>query len=65
MLDTISSLNWAEIAGVAALAVLIFERVARLTPNKTDDKLVSFVRKLFNILSVNIPDVEKGPEAKK
>ncbi len=33
-----------------------FERLARLTPSKTDDAIVSVFYKIFSVLGVNVPD---------
>lgn len=51
--------NWMEIAGIAALAILIGERVALLTPTKSDDKVVQFVRKIALAVGLKFPDIQK------
>jgi len=55
-MDTITALPWAELAGIAALGIVFFERIARLTPTKSDDKIVQFVRKAAKALSIDVPD---------
>jgi hypothetical protein len=54
--ETITSLPWVELAGVASLFIIAFERVARLTPTTADDKVVQFVRKAAKVLSIDVPD---------
>ncbi len=39
-----------------ALAIAGFECLARLTPSKTDDAIVSVFYKIFSVLGVNVPD---------
>lgn len=48
--------NAAEIGGIVALVILAAERVARLTPTNTDNKVLQFVRKIANALGLNFPD---------
>ena len=48
--------NWGAYAGVAAVLLLFFDRLAKLTPTTKDDGVVSIVYKLFAILGVKIPD---------
>lgn len=48
--------------GVAALVILLGERLARLTPNKTDDKIVDVLRKGLRIVGVDFPNIEKSEE---
>lgn len=55
-IETITALPWAEIAGIVALGILFFERIARLTPTKSDDKIVQAVRKVAKALSIDLPD---------
>lgn len=55
-METLLALPWAEIAGIAALGIVFFERIARLTPTKSDDKIVQALRKAAKVLSVDVPD---------
>lgn len=34
------TVSWSEFVGIASLVVILASRIARLTPNKTDDKLL-------------------------
>lgn len=51
--------NYGAYAGIAASAIILFSRIARLTPNKTDNRLVKTVRKLARTLGLDIPDRDK------
>ncbi len=42
--------------GAAAFFIVGFERLARLTPSKTDDAIVSVFYKIFSVLGVHVPD---------
>lgn len=48
--------NWAEIAGVAALFVLIFDRIAKLTPTMRDDEVVSTLYRIAAVLGLKVRD---------
>jgi hypothetical protein len=46
--------NWVAI-GTAALAVVgAASAIAALTPNKTDDAAVAFIRKIIDTLALNV-----------
>lgn len=49
-------LKW---GGIIALVVLLAERLARLTSNETDDKVVSFIRKSLRTLGLDFPNIDK------
>lgn len=53
-----SSASWSEIAGVVALWVLAFDRLAKLTPTDSDDKVVAFLYKVLATLAIKVPDVK-------
>ena len=45
---------------VIALAVIkAAEVIVKLTPNKTDDKILGFIKPIANWLSLNVPDIEE------
>ena len=44
--------------GVIALGMVLAERIARLTPNKTDDKVVDWVRKILRVIGLDLPNVD-------
>ena len=45
-------------AGVVALVVLLGERLARITPNTTDDKVVMYIRKALRVIGVDLPNID-------
>jgi hypothetical protein len=55
MIEFLTS-NWAELAGVLALFVVAFEKLAKVTPTKTDNKIVAFLQKVFTVLGVKVED---------
>lgn len=56
MLDIFSSMSWPEIAGVLAAFVLLFDRIAKMTPTKTDDKVLTWLYKIASVLGLNVSD---------
>lgn len=50
--------NFAEIAGIAALVIIIAERIAKLTPTESDNKIVQAIRKTAKALGLDFPDVK-------
>ena len=48
--------NWQEVGVIAALVILAGERVARLTPTETDNKVLMKVRKIAQILGIDVPN---------
>lgn len=48
--------HWMEIAGVAAAFVLLFDRLAKLTPTLKDDQVVSTLYRLFAVLGIKVRD---------
>lgn len=55
--------NWGEYAGILALFVLTFDRIAKITPTKKDDEVVSMLYRVFAILGVKVPD-NQGPSSR-
>ncbi len=50
--------NWGEIGGVLAAFVLTFDRLAKLTPTDSDNKIVAALYKVFAVLGLKVPDVQ-------
>lgn len=48
--------DWAAVAGIAAAFVLAFDRLAKITPTETDNKIVGWAYKVFKLLGVKIKD---------
>lgn len=61
MLDTFVN-NFGEWMGAIALLVVGAERLVKLTPTKTDDRILSWARKIFRVLAVDVPDRQKESE---
>jgi hypothetical protein len=55
MLELVTE-NWPQIAGVVAAVVLLAERVARLTPTKTDNRILRRIKKAADVIGINVPD---------
>jgi hypothetical protein len=61
MLDAVIE-NWPQIAGVLAAVVLLAERVARLTPTETDNRVLRKVKQLADVVGINVPDNPGKPK---
>ncbi len=51
--------NYGAVAGAAAAFVLLFDRIAKLTPTKKDDEVVSNLYRLFAVLGLKVKDRDK------
>jgi len=51
-------------SGVIIAVMYLADKIAKLTPNKTDDAWVNTMRKLLRIVGLSFPDVDKA-KAKK
>lgn len=51
--------NWAEWAGVAALVVLVFDRLAKLTPSTKDDMVLNWIYKIFAVIGWKVPELTR------
>ena len=51
MVEFVTS-NWEWLAGTAALVLVLAERIVRLTPTQTDDKVLNIVRKIFAVVGL-------------
>lgn len=60
-MEFLNTMNWAEIAGVAAAFVLFFDRLSKLTPTNSDDQIVASLYRIFTIFGVRVPDVQAKP----
>lgn len=59
VLTALQALNWAEWTGVLAAFLIAFERLAKVTPSQTDNKIVRGLYKLFAFLGVKVEDRKK------
>lgn len=52
IIDFFGSASFLEISGIIALFLVAFERLAEWTPNTWDNKVVSAIRTVFNMLAL-------------
>lgn len=57
MIEFLSN-NWTEIAGVLALVIVIGERIAAVTENKTDDKVFAAIHNILVALKLKFPEAK-------
>lgn len=48
--------NWADIGGIAALVIVLGERIAAYTETKKDDAFFGFVHKILETLKIKFPE---------
>lgn len=49
--------NYGEVAGILALVVLVADRIAKLTPTESDNKIVKGIYRVFAIVGIKVPDI--------
>lgn len=49
--------NYGDAAGALAALVLFFDRLAKLTPTDSDNKVVTMAYRIFAVLGLKFPDV--------
>ncbi len=57
--------HWLEILAMLTALVTFAERLARLTPTQSDDRLVAALRRLLQLLAVDVPDRQGQSAARK
>jgi len=50
--------NYGALAGIVVAFVLLFDRIAKLTPTDADNKIVRMAYKLFAVLGLKVPDIK-------
>jgi hypothetical protein len=58
IMEFITNMNWTEIAVIVGIIIALADRIARLTPTKSDDAVLKIVYRLAAMLSVKVPDIE-------
>lgn len=53
--------NWEQILTVLGGIVMSASAVAALTPNKTDNKILGAIRKLVDLLALNVRNAKNKP----
>ena len=48
--------DYAPYIAIVTAVVVLAEKVAKITPTKSDDKIVQYVYKLFSVLGLNVKD---------
>lgn len=55
-MDFLNNIDWTEIAGIVALVILLAEKVARVTPTETDNKVVAWLYKIAAVIGIKVED---------
>ena len=55
-------LQYGEYIAVATALVLLFDRIAKLTPTESDNKIVAYAYKIFAIIGLKVPDIKELPK---
>jgi hypothetical protein len=63
-MEAITNLDWTSIAVIAGGVIFVADRIARLTPTKSDDAVLKVVYRLAAMVSIKVPDIpdDKKPE---
>ena len=48
--------NFGAYLGVVSAFILAFKALARITPTKSDDKIVEYLQTIFGVLGLEFPD---------
>ncbi len=48
--------NFGAYFGVIAAFILAFKALARITPTKSDDKVIEYLQTIFTVLGLEFPD---------
>ncbi len=56
IIQSLQGLSYTEITVAAVAFVVAFEKLAKLTPTETDNKIVGWAYKLFSILGIAVKD---------
>ena len=48
--------NFGAYFGVIAAFILAFKALARITPTKSDDKIIEYLQTIFTVLGLEFPD---------
>ena len=58
MLDFIQHIDLTAAAGVLAAGVLFFDRLAKVIPSQSTNKIVQILQKVCAVLGVKVPDIQ-------
>lgn len=51
-------IQYADYIAIAVATIILAERIARITPTETDNKVLQWVRKIANVVGINVPDIK-------
>lgn len=57
-MDFLTSIESAEWFGIVSAFVIFFGAVAKVTPTKTDDKILAIIYKISSVFGLNFKDNE-------
>lgn len=49
--------NYGPLLGALAFVVVGAEKIARLTPSDSDNKIVNIIETVFKVIGVKVPDI--------
>lgn len=50
--------DYADYIACGVAFVLFFDRIAKITPTESDNKIVAYAYKLFAVLGLKVPDIK-------
>ena len=53
--------NWEQLLAIIGGVVLTASAIAAITPNKTDNKVMAAIRKLVDLLALNVRNAKNQP----
>lgn len=56
--------NWESLLAIAGGIVMAASAVAAITPNNTDNKVMKAIRKLVDLLALNVRNAKNQPSKK-
>jgi hypothetical protein len=56
-MEALQGLDWTSYAVIAGGVIFVADRIARLTPTKSDDAVLKVVYRLAAMLSIKVPDI--------
>ena len=50
--------DWPKWAGLIAAAILLFDRIAKVTPTETDNRFLKTIHRIASVLGIKVKDNE-------
>jgi hypothetical protein len=57
--------NWEQIFAVITAAVTVASAIAAITPSETDNRIVSKIKKVVDVIAINVKNAKSAPSGKK